>query len=131
MFLKYTWWSIAWALIILILCGIPGKDIPHISFLELLSFDKFVHAGIFFVFIVLTIRGFLLQTSFQKLQLSARTIAFLICVVYGGLMEVMQGTLFEDRSASLSDFIANSFGCIVGLLLYKRIEHYLLVHIIR
>ena len=131
MFFKYTWWSIAWALIILILCGIPGKDIPHISFLELLSFDKLVHAGIFFVFILLAIRGFLLQTSFPRLQLSARAAAFFMCVAYGGLMEVMQGTLFEGRSASPYDFIANTIGCLAGLSLYKRAERYFLIHFIR
>lgn len=120
-----------WALIILILCGIPGRDIPHISFLELLSFDKFVHASIFLVLVVLTIRGFILQTNFPKLQVSANTTAAISCIVYGGLLEVMQGTLFEGRSADIYDFIANSFGCIVGLLLYKRIERVFLVHFIR
>ncbi|MFY9308927.1 MAG: VanZ family protein [Bacteroidia bacterium] len=131
MFFKYTWWSMLWALIILILCGIPGRDIPHISFLELLSFDKFVHAGIFMVLVVLTIRGFTLQKNFPKLQASAKAAACISCIVYGGLLEVMQGTLFEGRSADIYDFIANSFGCIVGLLLYKRIERIFLVHFIR
>ena len=131
MFIKYTWWSILWALIILILCGIPGRDIPHISFLELLSFDKFVHAGVFFVLIVLTIRGFILQNRFEKLRQTAKTVAFSFCVIYGGMLEVMQGTLFQDRSASLYDFIANTFGCFIGILLYKRIERYFLIHFIR
>lgn len=120
-----------WALVILILCGIPGKDIPHISFLELLSFDKFVHAGVFFVLITLCLRGFLLQTRFLKLQQSAKQIALVFCILYGVLMEVMQGTLFEGRSASLLDIVANSFGCVVGLLLYKKIEQRFLIYIIR
>jgi glycopeptide antibiotics resistance protein len=118
MFLKHTKWAMLWALLILILCGMPGKDIPHISFLELLSFDKFVHASIFFVFILLTIRGFVLQTRYPKLQRSARPIAFAICVAYGGAMEIMQGTVFTDRSADIFDFIANSFGCAMGWILY-------------
>lgn len=120
-----------WALIILVLCGIPGKDIPHISFLELLSFDKFVHAGVFFVLMLLTLRGFLLQTRYTKLQQSAKAIALVFCIAYGALMELMQGTLFEGRSASVLDIVANSFGCIVGLLLYKKIEKRFLIYIIR
>ncbi|MGB3946760.1 MAG: VanZ family protein [Bacteroidia bacterium] len=131
MFLKYNWQAMLWALVILILCGIPGKDIPHISFLELLSFDKFVHAGVFFVLITLCLRGFLLQTRFLKLQQSAKQIALVFCILYGVLMEVMQGTLFEGRSASLLDIVANSFGCVVGLLLYKKIEQRFLIYIIR
>lgn len=120
-----------WALLILILCGMPGKDIPHISFLELLSFDKFVHASIFFVFILLSARGLLLQTTFLKLQQQAKPIAFTICVAYGGLMEIMQGTLFEDRSADIYDFIANSFGCTLGWICYQWIERKFLIKWIR
>ena len=120
-----------WALIILILCGMPGRDIPHISFLEMLSFDKFVHAGIFFVLILLTVRGFLLQDRFNKLKISAKSIAFIICVAYGGSLEIMQGTIFEERTADIFDFIANSFGCAMGLLFYDRIEKMILVRIIK
>lgn len=120
-----------WALLILVLCGIPGKDIPHISFLELLSFDKFVHAGIFFVLILFTIRGFLLQTTFAFLNKTAKITSLIFCVVYGGLLEVMQGTLFEERSADVYDFIANSFGCMIGWLMYQRIERNYLVKLIK
>lgn len=120
-----------WALLILVLCGIPGRDIPHISFLELLSFDKFVHAGIFFVLIVFTIRGFLLQTTFHKIQQSPKLISFLICVTYGGALEIMQEAVFEERSADIYDFIANSFGCIVGLLLYTWTEKKILIKFIK
>ena len=120
-----------WALVILILCGMPGKDIPHISFLELLSFDKFVHAGIFFVLILLTVRGFLLQTRSFKLQRSAKTIAFILCVIYGGSLEIMQGTICIDRTADIYDFIANSFGCIMGLVFYNKIEKIVLSKFIK
>src|ERR1700739_3983396 len=104
MFLKYNKWALLWALIIFVLCVIPGKDIPHVTFLELLSFDKLVHAGIFFGLISLTIRGFLLQTNFTRLQQSARSIAFVICVIYGGSLEVIQGAFCQGRTASVYDF---------------------------
>ncbi|HEY0031502.1 MAG TPA: VanZ family protein [Bacteroidia bacterium] len=129
MFLKHTKWAMLWALLILILCGIPGRDIPHISFLELLSFDKFVHAGIFFVLIQLTIRGFLLQTRFKRFQKFAKISAFVLCAMYGGALEIMQATVFEGRSADIYDFIANSFGCVMGWLLYNKIEKTVLARI--
>lgn len=131
MFFKYNWPAMLWALVILVLCGMPGKSIPHISFLELLSFDKFVHACIFFTFFVLTVRGFSLQSRFLSLQQSPKLIAFIICVTYGGLMEVMQGTLFQDRSADVLDFIANSFGCTMGIVFYRGVENRILKYIIR
>jgi glycopeptide antibiotics resistance protein len=122
MFLKHTKWALLWALLILILCGIPGRDIPHISFLELLSFDKFVHAGIFCVLVLLMIRGFLVQTRYVSISHYAKKIAFLISVVYGGLLEIMQGTLFEERSADVYDFIANSVGCLLAIAIYSWTE---------
>jgi VanZ family protein len=131
MFFKHTKWAMLWALLILVLCGIPGRDIPHISFLELLSFDKFVHASIFFVLLLLTVRGFIVQTTFINISHSARFIAFVFCVTYGGVMEIMQGTLFEQRSASVFDFIANSFGATLGILFYKKMETLFLVRLIK
>lgn len=120
-----------WALVILVLCGMPGKDIPHISFLEIPNFDKLVHAGIFFVLILLIVRGFLLQTTFIKLRQSAKLIAFIICVVYGSLLEIMQGTLCQGRTADVFDFFADSFGAAAGLLLYNWIAKFFLERLIK
>jgi hypothetical protein len=131
MFLKYNRWAMLWALLILILCGIPGKDLPHISFLELLSFDKFVHTGLFFVLMAFTARGFELQSASQTLRKHPKAIGFALCVAYGGLLEVLQGTVFEGRSADIYDFIANSFGCAMSLLLYKYSEKIILLKLIK
>lgn len=120
-----------WALLILILCGIPGRDIPHISFLEMLSFDKFVHAGIFLVLVVLMIRGLKLQNSIRLLQFNAKAYSFIICVIYGGALELMQEAVFEERSADIYDFIANSFGCLVGLMIYNWLERLFIGRIIK
>jgi glycopeptide antibiotics resistance protein len=43
----------------------------------------------------------------------------------------MQGTLFQERSADVFDFIANSFGVIVGLMMYAIIENKILKHLIK
>ena len=131
MFFKPIKWAMLWALIILILCGIPGKDIPHISFLELLSFDKFVHAGIFFVLLLLTVRGFKTQGRFIAPRRKAKPYAFILCVAYGGLLEILQGTVFEGRSADIFDFIANSFGCTMALLAYNKAEQLALARLIK
>ena len=119
MFLKHNRYGLLWALVILILCGIPGKDLPHSDFLDLLNFDKLVHAGIFFVLVLLLIHGFRKQVTFPMLQKHAGIFVFVFAVAYGGLMEVMQGALFKDRSPDINDFIANSFGCAVGWLLFN------------
>ena len=98
---------IIWASFIAFLCGLPGKDIPHISFLELLSFDKFVHAFVFFILVVLIYRA-ARKTPNRK---NGMVYALCLSIPYGGILEIMQQELFEDRTADLFDFIANTFGC--------------------
>ncbi len=100
----------------------PGKSIPHISWLELLSFDKFVHASIFFFQQVLLMRGLHLQTRFVAVQKNYRFVSLSLCVAYGGLLELMQSYCFMDRSGDVLDFTANSLGCITGLLLFKKLQ---------
>lgn len=113
--------SIIWALIILGLCSMPGQYIPSVSFLEMLSFDKWVHAGIFFVLCSL------LFVNVKKTTPSKNNIyLFLILgILYGSALEVMQGTLFSNRSADWNDIIANSFGCLMALFFYNKIFLYL------
>lgn len=41
--------SVVWALLIFGLCATPGQYIPSADWLELLSVDKWVHAGIFLI----------------------------------------------------------------------------------
>ncbi len=120
-----------WALLIFILCAIPGHDIPHVSFLELLEFDKFVHAGLFFVLVALLAKGFSMQDTVPSLKRFPLPSAFVICVTYGGALELMQGAFFSERTADIYDFIANSFGSVVGWLLFSRLDRKLLPRLVK
>ena len=114
--------AICWALFILALCSIPGQYIPSVSLLEMLSFDKWVHASMFFVLCSL------LFIHFRQKTVSKTQIYLLLgmCILYGGLLEVMQGNLFSNRSADWNDIFANSFGCLMALLLNNKIYSYLI-----
>lgn len=107
---------ITWTLIIFGLCSMPGKAIPKINWLELLSFDKFVHAGIFFVEQVLLMR------ALQNRMKGFKWAALLFCMAYGGALELMQYYIFSQRNGDVLDFIANSTGALVGLLLYNKLN---------
>jgi VanZ family protein len=109
--------AILWAIFIAILCGMPGKDIPHISFLELLSFDKWVHAGVFFVLQHFTVKGFSNQFSSLYLKKHSIITSSIICIVYGGALEIAQEKLFSNRTADVYDFIANTFGSCLYVIL--------------
>jgi len=115
-FIRFNVPVIVWATFILILCSTPGNKIPHISWLELLSFDKFVHATVFFILNVLSIR------SFKNISQLKKILASIVCVFYGGILEVLQSVLFVERSGDVLDFIANSFGVILAFLVFKKLK---------
>ncbi|MEI6019562.1 MAG: VanZ family protein [Bacteroidota bacterium] len=109
--------TLLWTLCIFVLCATPGQYIPSITWLDLLSFDKFVHASMFFIL------STMLLLIAQKRQLKAYyNFLFLnMAVIFGISLEIMQATVFVNRSADKNDMIANSFGCIVALLLKRKI----------
>ena len=116
--LKYSLLAaIVWTLIIFILCCTPGKYVPTAHWLELLSFDKFVHASIFFT---LTFLWLLVGFKKNKLSLSFMIFIIIACIGYGGLLEIMQAKAFSERSGDWLDFIANSFGCLIGVWFFSK-----------
>lgn len=46
----------------------------------------------------------------------------LIAASYGALLEVMQATLFVGRSGDVRDALANTFGAILGLLVFRKLH---------
>ena len=110
---------VLWTGIIFALCSMPGKAIPKINWLELLSFDKFVHASIFFIEQILLIRALISLHEKAFLRQNYKWLSVLFCITYGGSLEIMQYYVFSERSGDVLDFIANSTGCIIGLLVFK------------
>jgi VanZ family protein len=121
MFLKQLKWALLWALLIFILCAIPGKDIPFGGFWDIFNLDKLIHASLFFIQAVLLIQGFSKQKQFTVLNKYPKLIALIICVPYGGALELMQQAFFQDRTADLFDFAANTFGVVFGALWFEKI----------
>jgi hypothetical protein len=111
----------AWGALIFALCAMPGMYIPAVSWLELLSFDKWVHAGIFFILVWLLAIAVLLQKQKKKLI----HLFVVLSIIYGGLLELMQAKVFSNRSADWQDFVANSFGCLMALFFYKQSSRWL------
>ena len=110
---------IFWTAIIFTLCSMPGKAIPKINWLELLSFDKFVHASMFFIEQILLMRALISLQEESFLKKNYKWISVLFCTTYGGSLEIMQYYVFSERSGDVLDFIANSTGCLIGLMVFK------------
>jgi VanZ family protein len=122
MFLRYNLPGIIWGMIVFVLLAMPGSDVPKLSFLHFLPMDKIVHFILFSVFSFLLSFGFLRQCSFQRLRLNAMIVAFFISVIYGGVMEYLQGTVFVDRTSDWFDFIMNLCGTIGGLFTFALLK---------
>lgn len=114
--------AILWTLFVLLLCSFPGQYIPVISWLEILSFDKWVHISIFFILTFLWLNYFHYQNTLSKKN---KYLIVLSCIIYGGTLEYLQYLIFSHRSADYLDFIANLVGCILALTLLKPLYHLL------
>ena len=125
MFLKYNVWGFGWAIIILLLSIIPGKDLPPVLLFGNIPFDAVVHGFMYFILTVLFSVGFTKQYAIKKLRYHPARWAIVIALSYGIIIEVIQLSLVPDRNFELSDILSNFAGSVVGLigfhLLYIKI----------
>lgn len=106
--------SIAWTLIIIALCSIPGASLPDSS---LLTFDKVGHFGMFFVGVLLWLWTWPHHTG--------RVLAAGVALSVG--TEVFQNLVpFLGRSPDVLDVVADLLGLLAGfgvLLWIQRQGH--------
>ncbi len=113
-FLKYNFLSIFWAALILVLCLMPGKDLPSITIFE---FDKIIHFIIYVLLALLMYYGWRKQDSFTSLHQNTFMKILLITSCYGFAVEIMQELFTADRHFDIFDALANSTGAVAGSLL--------------
>ena len=117
--------AIGWFLFTAVLVFLPGSDIPESSWLDVIYFDKFVHAGIFggltLLFCLPYFKAhFTLQEKinyFIKISLAA--------ILWGITVEIIQKWFVPGRSFDLLDWAADSVGVYIGFLVSKKIVKYL------
>jgi VanZ family protein len=107
--------AILWVVAIAILHAIPGSDIPETSLLDLFHLDKFIHAILFLV-------GFYLFATALVGQQKKGIIRYIVIafIVYGMVLEVLQGLFFVERSADALDWLADTVGVFLGLWVFKK-----------
>ena len=112
--------AIFWALIILVLCAIPGRAIPHLAFLDWLRPDKVTHLILFAVFSFLLIRGFQKQNPASSLR-NAKLCALILSIAYGIFIELFQEYVtIIHRTGQVFDAVADAIGAFIGLWIYNR-----------
>ena len=111
--------GIIWAIIVLILSGMPGNYFPAVSnFLDWLSPDKVVHVGMYAVFVGLTLIGLKKHYREEPLKKHHYYVILGIGIAFGGITEVLQDHVFIGRDGNFFDFYADIFGCLIGLIVY-------------
>ena len=113
-FLKYNTLSIAWALLILVLCLMPGKDLPTVN---ILNFDKLAHFSIYLLLALMLYYGWKKQDSFLSLHSNTIIKILLITSIYGFVVEILQELLTSDRHFDIFDALANAIGGMAGSLM--------------
>lgn len=115
------WPAIFWSAIIIILLSIPGSDLPEeTSFLSIPYFDKWVHLGIFALFVVL----WCWYVNARR-PATRRTGSFIcitiIAILLGYIMELVQKYFVPNRDYDLWDVVADAVGALAGLLISLKI----------
>ena len=107
--LKYYGPAIMWALFILFMCSIHIGEVSKAS-MFFPGFDKLAHSGFFFVLVIFYCSGVIRQQSPRTISYKAVIIFTLMAILYGGLIELLQMTIFIWRSGEWSDLFADSVG---------------------
>ncbi len=115
---RHCEWLLAlWIFFIFLLCSAPGHFIPSADWMDLLSVDKLVHAGLFFV-----LCGLFFLLVFKRQHARAFMLLYtLAAVLYGISLEYMQALWFSNRSFDYLDMLANTFGCALALSVNKTL----------
>lgn len=118
MFLKSYWKAVTWFILILTLSILSTERLPSVNF-DFKYTDKIAHFIMYFFFSYLIIEGHVHHKKGPKKLIKA--LAFFIPFVVGLVTEVAQESLTLTREGDPMDFIANTLGITVGILLFSKV----------
>ena len=119
--MRHFYFPVFWAVSILFLCLIDTKELPSVTYLELMEFDKLVHIVLFGLLMLSCTVALRKQTKIAWAQKNAMVIALLFSIVYGSVIEVVQFFMVQDRTGELYDVLANGIGALLGILFFRII----------
>jgi VanZ family protein len=111
--------AICWGIFVTYMSLTPGDQLPEA--LVALN-DKLLHACIYFfsaALIYLAIIRYNFKNTPSWKQLFGTLI---VCVVFGGLIELAQHYLVHNRNGDWNDFMANTLGAVLSVLLMRFIQ---------
>lgn len=113
------WLAILYSIGITILFFMPTNQLPSVG---LYGVDKIVHIIIFFF---LTILWQLVVFKRRGDRLTNRISFWILGVilVFGILIEVLQGEVTVSRTGNFYDVLADLLGAVMGVLVFQKVKH--------
>ncbi|GAB5538106.1 MAG: hypothetical protein Salg2KO_02090 [Salibacteraceae bacterium] len=118
MFLRHNVLGLCWAVFIFILSALPGSQFENQTYP---SVDKVIHIILYGVLFLLLTTGFIKQRLYPWLREHTKLKVFIGVMLYGILLEILQGLFFDGRNIEIVDMLANAFGAATGWLLFLAI----------
>ena len=111
--ISYKILTYTWSLVILIGSITPGNYIPKTDF-TFFDPNSLAHFLFYAILVFLTLK-------WKKVNSNQRSLAvytFCFTVIYGILIELIQGNFIPGRFGDIYDVIMNTIGSIIGLVFY-------------
>ncbi|MFQ5650098.1 MAG: VanZ family protein [bacterium] len=111
---RYALPAILWALLLFFLSSLPSNSVPSLG----IEYEDLVAH-----FVVYSVLGYFLAIAFlhQPERITRKTIvlAALLGILYGASDEIHQ-MFVPGRNSTLSDFVADGLGVLVGVVVFLR-----------
>jgi VanZ family protein len=95
---------------------LPGSAFPSSGWMAAVQFDKWVHVTIF------SLLCFFWGTGLKTFTVREKLFLFAAALLYGLLVEVVQGRYVPNRSFDPGDVVADAGGAVLGLWLMRFIK---------
>lgn len=106
---KFLLLAIIWTVLITVASLVSFNSVPKVN---IPGNDKAVHFLFYLVFVVLW--SLAKWQSYFKMKYDSLIVV--LAIIYGIIIEVLQGVLTQTREADFYDALANSLGAIVGFI---------------
>jgi VanZ family protein len=105
--------SIFCSIVIIILCFIPGGELPQSKF-DVPYIDKIFHFSFFFVL------SLIVQYEIKnKVSMKNYLLIFIYVLALGGFIELVQENFIEERDGDFFDLVADLSGAIIAFFIFK------------
>jgi len=106
---------------ITVLFLMPSTDLPRVKLPG--GSDKWVHLLIHFVLVGFWMLYLFRQNNNRLLWKHSVTV-LLVSLLYGIIIEILQGCLTASRTPDFFDVIANFSGALVGVFVFQKVKHF-------